>query len=140
MKKALQRTNSVVAAFAIALTLGTSYPVNAYSNNNCPSLDEALVPVEHPVRSLLTQHFRTESHSGEINNVVRVGNYGAAYLWKRDSNGRAISASPVAIEFEGDRFNQAVLVTSSVADVLESWGASPETAQCTLQLLAESGI
>ena len=133
MKKALQLANSVVVAFAIALTLGTSYPVNAYSNSNCPSLD-------HPVRSLLTQHFRTESHSGKINNVFRFGNYSAASLWKRDSSGRAISASHIAIEFEGDRFNQAVLVTSSVADVLESWGASPETAQRTLQLLAESGI
>lgn len=149
MKKALHFANPVLALLAIALTLGASYPVNATrtdmpwdsaQNLNCPSLDEALVPVEHPVRTRLNQHFHTEGHSGEINNVVRVGNYGAAYLWNKDSRGRATSATPVAIEFDGDGFYQAAIAPSSVADVLESWGASGEVAQCSLQLLAESGI
>lgn len=140
MNKALQLANSVVTAFAIALTLGASYPVDANTNSNCPSLDEALVPVDHPVRTDLNQYFRQEGHSGDINNVVRVGNYGAAYLWNRDSRGRGTSASPVAIVFDGNSFNRAAIAPSSVAEILESWGASADTAQCTLQLLAESGI
>ncbi|MCD8485194.1 MAG: hypothetical protein LRZ84_00160 [Desertifilum sp.] len=130
MKKALW---FIVAAIAL-----TYFPSKATlaQNLNCPTLDEALVPLEHPVRTRLNQYYRAQGDSGEVSNIVRVGNYGAAYLWNADAG----SATPLAIEFTGESFQQTAIASSSVAEVLTSWGASADVAQCTLQLLAESGI
>lgn len=132
--------NPILSVAIVGLLLGIDCKINAISNSsavaqnlNCPRLDEALVPVRHPVRASLNRKFRAEGRSGEINNVVRLGNYGAAYWWTRSS------ATPVAIQFRGNGLRQAVAV-SDVVDVLKSWGASPNTAQCIHQLLEESGI
>ncbi|MFB2978854.1 hypothetical protein [Microseira sp. BLCC-F43] len=149
MKQKLSLLNPVLTVAIVGLVLGIDREINAISiddnnrqkenasavgeNLNCPSLDEALVPVRHPVRASLNRKFRAEGRAGEINNVVRLGNYGAAYWWTRSS------ATPVAIQFKGNGLGQAVAVTS-VPDVLVSWGASPNTAQCIHQLLEESGI
>lgn len=155
MKKTLLCVNPLMTVAIVGLVLGTSYQVNAMNmddshsqkdkpfaiaqKSNCPKLDDALVPLEHPVRTSLNKKFRTQGNTGEINNVVRVGNYGAAYWWKKNSSGQSISATPVAIKFQGNGFSQAVM-TSNVIDVFKSWGVSPNTANCVNQLLNESGI
>ena len=149
MNNKIRFLNPALTVAIIGLVLGIDCKINAISiddnnrqkenssavaqNLNCPSLDEALVPVRHPVRASLNRKFRAEGRYGEINNVVRLGNYGAAYWWTRSS------ATPVAIQFKGNGLGQAV-TTSSVVNVLQSWGASSNTAQCINQLLNESGI
>jgi hypothetical protein len=46
----------------------------------------------------------------------------------------------VAIKLKGDSLDKAVTVGSNLVDVLKSWGASPNTAECVQQVLEESGI
>ncbi|GET39036.1 hypothetical protein [Microseira wollei] len=149
MNKKLSFLHSVLTVAIVGLVLGINGNIDAISidddrrqkdnsaavaqNLNCPNLDESLVPVRHPVRASLNRKFRAEGRAGEINNVVRLGNYGAAYWWTRSS------ATPVAIQFKGNGLGQAV-TTSSVVNVLQSWGASRNTAQCIHLLLNESGI
>lgn len=108
-------------------------PVQA-QGSKCLSLEEALVPVKHPIRTSLNKKFRAEGKPGEINNVVRIGNYGAAYWWNTDG------ATPVAIKLKGGSLDKAVTVGSNLVNVLKSWGASPNTAKCVQQVLEESGI
>ena len=149
MNKKLPFLHSVLNVAIVGLVLGINGKINAISlddnnkqkdnsaavaqNLNCPNLDESLVPARHPVRASLNRKFRAEGRAGRIDNVVRLGNYGAAYWWTRSS------ATPVAIQFKGNGLGQAV-TTSSVVNVLQSWGASRNTAQCVEQLLNESGI
>ena len=149
MNKKFPFLNPVLSVAIFGLVLGIDCEINAINiddrnrqknnssavaqNLNCPRLNEALVPVRHPVRTSLNRKFRAEGRSGEINNIVRLGNYGAAYWWTRSS------ATPIAIQFRGNGLRQAVAV-SDVVDVLKSWGASSNTAQCLHQLLEESGI
>lgn len=155
MNKTFLCVNPVMMVAILGLVLGTNYKVNAMSRAgcdspqdrslrvfhrfNCPNLDDALVPLEHPVRNSLNKKFRTQGNIGEINNVVRVGDYGAAYWWKKNSSGKSISATPVAIKFQGNGLGEAV-ITSNVIDVFKSWGVSPNTANCVNQLLNASGI
>jgi hypothetical protein len=152
MKKTLSLINPILTVAIVGIVLGTDYNINAITiddnsrqkdnssavaqNLNCPNLDDVLVPVRHPVRASLNRKFRAQGRSGQINNVVRLGNYGAAYWWTR------VSATPVAIQFKGNGLAQAVAITggSSIPNVLESWGASPDTAKCIHQLLEASGV
>jgi hypothetical protein len=152
MNKTLSLINPLVTVAIVGLVLGTDAKINAISmdnnnrqkdnsspvaqNLNCPRLDDVLVPIRHPVRASLNRKFRAEGRNGEINNVVRVGNYGAAYWWTRTS------ATPVAIQFNGNALNRAVTITggSNLANVLQSWGAAGDTAKCIHQLLEESGV
>ncbi|VEP15629.1 conserved hypothetical protein [Hyella patelloides LEGE 07179] len=158
MKKTLLIHNFVAALVVVDLVTSIRIKSNATNINNqekltlkssliaqdiiCPSLDEAYIPVNHPVYINLNQKFRAEDNSGRISNIVRVGTFGAAsWSTKKDFNGRYTSAPPVAIEFKSDKqIKQAVIANSGLVEILKSWGASSNTAECLKFLLAESGI